>query len=811
MRKHLRFLSIFLLALTTANVAMATVHYWIGGLGSNTEFRAKSNWSLTLGGTAEGTSSSSITLDANATIIFDGSNLGSGLTGTSGTIYATFTGTHTTGQLKIVNGANVVFQRVSGGAKLTISGDGTSDADFVIDSTATYGASRLSLRTPGSGVTGTIGILLGTASASATGTIGGMLSILDGGSNNFIAAYATNTLTFLAGSTCVVNIGATQYAFSSGSSSNITSDKAVVFQSGSSYYYLGGGSPYSSGSACSNGCGSTDPIYPVDFQSGSNFYFIASNTGASGRFFNGRTLPNVYINNGITATVDGSGTITGKLSIGTGSTLNMNGKTITLASSATATASVAAVGGTIDYTSGGQFTVQRYIPGGQRAFRFFGHPFTTSLDLGALTDDILITGGGGVSPFTASGSNNPSAFWYDPTAGNESTVSDPGWTAFNTADGSGAGDDWSRYKGIRVLVRGSISDGLSPAIPSAVTIDVSGQINTGTQTIPVTKGTNSGFNFMGNPFPSAINLTTAGGNVTVGSNISNTFWVWDMTLGTKGGWDNRSFSSSYVLPSMSAFFVKTTANDNISITENAKTTSAATGSLFRNGNQQLQQLTLQVNSGTKRWDKFELYFDAQATAGEDKWDGVKLMNSEVNFFSRTKTDKGLSIDSRPLQSEEIIPLTFSTALQQSFTITVPVYQLANGTTVYLHDKLLDVMTLLSEGASYTFNVTADAATQGSNRFELVTKKVKPVEIVNTPATIKLFPNPATSKVMVTYPATASAVTISVYNGSGQAVKTVKANNNNGQVTLDVKGLAKGHYLVTVADGINQNTTSLIID
>jgi len=811
MRKHLRFLAIYLLALTSANVAMATTHYWIGGLGSNsTDFRSKTFWSLTPGGTAEGTSSS-ITLDANSTLIFDGSNLGGSLTGASGIINATFTGTHNTAQLKIINGANVVFQRVSGGAKLTISGDGTADPDFVIDSTATYGASRLSLRTPGSGITGTVGILLGTSTASATGSIGGMLSILDGGSNNFVAAYSSNTLFFLSGSTCVVNIGSTQYPFSSGSSTNFTSDKSVIFQSGSSYYHFGGGSPYSSGSACSNGCGSTDPIYPVDLQPGSNFYFAAANAGANGRFFNGRTLPNVYINNGISATVDGNGTITGKLSIGTGSTLIMNGKTITLTSSATGTASVAAVGGTIDYTAGGQFTVQRYVPGGQRAFRFFSHPFNTSLDLTSLTDDIIVTGGGGVAPFTASGSNNPSAFWYDPTAGNESTVSDPGWTAFATADGSGTGDTWNQYKGIRVLVRGSISDGLSPATPSPVTIDISGQINTGTQNIPVVKATNSGFNFIGNPFPSAINLTTAGGNVTLGSNINNTFWVWDMTLGTKGGWDNRSFSSSYVLPSMSAFFVKTTANDNIAITENAKTTNAATGSLFRTGNTQTQQITLQVNSGNTRWDKFELYFDEKATAGEDKWDGVKMMNSEVNFFSRTKAEQSLSIDSRPLQEEEIIPLTFNTSLQQDFTISVPQYHLANGTTLYLHDKLLDIMTPLSEGATYTFSVTSNAATQGKDRFELVTgKTVKPIEL-NTPATVKLFPNPASSKVLISYPSATTTVTIKLYNTVGQAVKTVRANNVNGQVSLDVKGLAKGHYLVTIADGISQATTSLLID
>jgi hypothetical protein len=108
-------------------------------------------------------------------------------------------------------------------------------------------------------------------------------------------------------------------------------------------------------------------------------------------------------------------------------------------------------------------------------------------------------------------------------------------------------------------------------------------LNIGQQDIPVTKGTNSGYNFIGNPFASNINLTTAGvGNVTLAvTMLLPTHYVWDMTVGpgSKGAWVNNAFGSSYVLPSSAGFVVKTSAADMITITEGAKTATAATGTL----------------------------------------------------------------------------------------------------------------------------------------------------------------------------------------------------------------------------------------
>jgi hypothetical protein len=554
----------------------------------------------------------------------------------------------------------------------------------------------------------------------------------------------------------------------------------------------------------------TGAILQADTAHIPNTSLVFNGAGAQALSNNGGTLGDEIINvNKASGTLSlGSNiSVTNKLLVTAGQ-LVLGNYNVTLVSSSTNTASVAATTVTTPFTYGtGAFILQRYVPG-KRAFRFFGHPFTNTLNLSSLTDNILITGGTGTG-FTPSGTNAPSAFWYNPATGTEDLINDIGWTAFATADGSGgSADTWKQYEGIRVLVRGNIADGLSPTTPSAVTIDASGQLNVGTQTIPVTKGTNSGYNFIANPFASNINLTTVGGNVTLGSNMLTTYYLWDMSLGTKGGWDNRAFSTSYILPSFASFIVKTSAADNITIAEAAKSTSTATGSLYRTNSANPEMIRLWVTGNNINWDKFELYYDNDSKVADDKNDGSKFLNSEVNFYSIQQNNKNYSIDSRPFVKDDVIPLGFTSAVQQSYTIKASDYTLNPDVELYLRDKYIGVETLLAEGTEYTFSVTSDASSQGNNRFELVQKAAQ-LNIIPS-FTIKLSPNPATDVVTITFNnAQKQNTNISMTSATGQKVKTIEVGNvQNGTLTINLKGLAKGVYYISLN---GRDAQKLVVD
>ncbi|MFY7886898.1 MAG: hypothetical protein ACOVOV_18845, partial [Dolichospermum sp.] len=138
------------------------------------------------------------------------------------------------------------------------------------------------------------------------------------------------------------------------------------------------------------------------------------------------SLNNLELDNTSGASVSGASrmTIRRTLTITSG-TLNTN-DSVVLASDASATARVAPI---VSGGINGQVQLQKYIPGGRRAYRFLSHPFAEAMSLMQWQDgDIDITGtGGATNGFTFTGSNAASAFRYNPTVGNSASSYDPGW------------------------------------------------------------------------------------------------------------------------------------------------------------------------------------------------------------------------------------------------------------------------------------------------------------------------------------------------------------------------------------------------
>lgn len=419
------------------------------------------------------------------------------------------------------------------------------------------------------------------------------------------------------------------------------------------------------------------------------------------------TFHNLELNNiagaTITAGTGNTSTISSSLTITSGE-LTTNGNLV-LASNATSTARVANSAGTIS----GNVTVQRFIPGGKRAFRLLAHPFNSNLSTSSLTDNIDITGLGG-APFTTTLSNNPSAFGYNTTTANSSLSPDPGWIALEAAH------NFEPLKGYRVLIRGSKGEGLdgNAYTPSPVTIDWSGTLNQGNQIITLSNnGLNRDYNLIGNPFASPVDLSL----VSLGSNVNANFSVWDANMGIRGGYVSQPFSSSYILPSGSAFFAQTTTNTNNTITfsEASKATSTPV-SLFRSTSTD-QLLTLEVNSSNSTLeDKLQFIFNNQnyTTNYDALWDATKLLNPDVNFYSFSTNNVKLAIDRRP-NSVQTIPLGFF-APAGSYIIVIKDLPVSNE--YLLKDNYTNTTTLLTNGTSINITVDANTASYGNARFEL---------------------------------------------------------------------------------------------
>lgn len=500
----------------------------------------------------------------------------------------------------------------------------------------------------------------------------------------------------------------------------------------------------------------------------------------------------------------------GTVTVASGATLTTAGL-LTLTSDATNTGRIGNSSGSIS----GNVTVQRYIPGGKRAFRFLAHPFSSSIALTALTDDIDITGtGGATNGFTATGSNSPSAFWYDVTTGDGSSVSDPGWTAFTHTNGSGA-NSWDQYEAIRVLIRGAIGEGLTGNVytPSAVTLDATGAVNQGSKVVTITKGTNTDYMFIGNPYPSEINLNLS----TRGSNIGSSFYVWNPSSGTRGAYVTTLFSTTYYLPSFSGFFVQASANTNNTITfhEADKSSNGASGTVFKpTASTNSVLFKIYSNNDSITWDQFQLDFDDAAIADSEWYDAPKMYNPDMSLYSFSKDQKILAIDTRPYADSQVIPLGIAYAKQLSYKLKTESFNMPAGTSLFLHDKYLDTTILLSPATEYLFDITSDSLTQGDNRFELATAG-KPFNGISTipesKQKVKLVPNPATNNVSVYYEHFGSGnINVSVTNILGVKVAQVTAlSRQNGQIQIPLGHIANGVYTVTVQNDKQVSVHNLI--
>jgi hypothetical protein len=291
---------------------------------------------------------------------------------------------------------------------------------------------------------------------------------------------------------------------------------------------------------------------------------------------------------GESLTLSGTGSLivnAGKtLSIAAGGVVDFGGKSVVFKSDATGTAQLGVIAGTL--TGATNVTVERHIPAGKRAFRFFSSSVTTT---GSIRDNWMegatpgvnsqypyttqsafnpnpgygthITGSGGnTNGFDESGTNHPSLFIFNNSTGAWAEVT-------NTSGTISAG---SAY---RMMVRGNRSYDISKIIEplgESTVLRTVGTLATGTQTsgnqLPALSQVLGGWSLVGNPYQSVVDMSGAS---VVKTNLTDYFYVWDPRMGTQGAYvaynyiANTSANTSsavnrYVQPGQS-FFVQSSA------------------------------------------------------------------------------------------------------------------------------------------------------------------------------------------------------------------------------------------------------------
>lgn len=497
-----------------------------------------------------------------------------------------------------------------------------------------------------------------------------------------------------------------------------------------------------------------------------------------------------------TATISGDTLeCNGTILVESGCVLSTGGK-LRLSSNASNTGRIGPLAGSIT----GDVTVEAYIPG-RRAFRFMAHPFNDSIALTQLLDDIDITGQGGQSNgFTASASTNPSAFSWE--------INGTGaWAPYT----SPTTRSWDRYELLRILIRGAKGEGLNGQTytPSATVIDMTGELNQGTHVITLVAGTNSpNYAQVGNPYASPVELSS----LSLGSDIGSTAIFWSAQSATRGAYVGQPFAVTFGIPAYASFFASLTgtSSTNIEFEEADKRTGSGTGYFKTTASNHWVELI--ISDSTHMWDKLFLNFDANTMNVQDKKDGVKANNPDMDFYTLSADNVELVVDARPYEADKGIPVGLRAYNNHgTYVIRPGVFDIPNGTKVVLHDKYLNVQEDIIPGMEYWFSITSDSNSQGEDRFEInmVGHPTGVITTNNNNAVIQLIPNPARNEVKVSFKALEGKADLALTSVTGQVVYSKQIDAASGSVVVPLTGMPAGVYMVELK-GANASFTQKLI-
>ncbi|MFM2358094.1 MAG: hypothetical protein RLY16_86 [Bacteroidota bacterium] len=521
-----------------------------------------------------------------------------------------------------------------------------------------------------------------------------------------------------------------------------------------------------------------------------------------------------------TKTMGGNATILDSLKINTGTTLALDGKVITLKSTETKTARVAAVGGSITYGTNGKFSIERFIPA-RRSWRLISFPVASS---GAPTINAAIQEGAGGTVTNPNpgygthitGGNFTSGFDQNP-AGNPSMkeLVNGVWTGISNTNQA-----ITNKTAYFLFVRGSRANILSQgtaSIADNTTLRTSGSIKTGNQTVSLTT---TGWTLVGNPFASPIDLDRiATSNTAV---INKNFKFWDPRLGGNfnvGGYVTASYNGSsydYVptpassinefAQSGAAFFVDAKAVGTLTITEAHKTGNGNTNVFRPSDHQSKLFINLQAahsSGATPVVDGVMAAFDYTFKNGIDEMDATKLYNSGTESISLVRNDKNYSIERRDFfNSTDTIFIQLGNMAARRYKLEInPINFNSSKYSAIVEDLFLGTNTALNFDSTTYINFTI-AAGYNPNRFRIVFKSLQPITAVLPVTITKIQAFKVQQQVKVEWNVE-NQINLSQYiiersaDGKNfQPMTTVSANNQRTATnyqTLDAKPFSGNNY------------------
>jgi surface protein len=315
----------------------------------------------------------------------------------------------------------------------------------------------------------------------------------------------------------------------------------------------------------------------------------------------------------------------------------------------------------------------------------------------------------------------------------------------------------------------------------------------------------TGFNLLGNPYPSAIDWTNDAywlpeGRANVASDIwincSNvsegaTFATYNSTSGINTNWTDNVGTEPGIIPPTQAFWVLASSATSLTVLPTAKVHSANTVNKKSTSENPLVRLQAQ-RSGYS--DEMVIFFHSEATEGIDRFDTRKKLGSGAypQLYAPV-ADAIAAVNTLPqslLSDKVVVPITLKSDMAGSVTLALTeLKNLEEDMSITLTDKATGTQTDLRT-AAYTVEVESNSTLTG--RFEVTVERKN---TTSAPAIDKSTVNIYASAKNIYVGMAQQGSRVEVYNAIG--VQMLSHTLNGSAVESIPTNLPKGVYIVVV--------------
>jgi glucose/arabinose dehydrogenase len=520
----------------------------------------------------------------------------------------------------------------------------------------------------------------------------------------------------------------------------------------------------------------------------------------------GNALPNTILNleidnnQNVTATQDLN--IKRLLTLTNGN-FNITTARLTLLSTTTQTAMVIQKADGTNSVTGTNVTVQRHITGHPTGFQGIGyHYFSSPVQNGKVSefaDDmplVLNPNYDWVAPYTGA---FPNFFRYNETkvqATPPNELFEKGWEspASTTED--------------LTPLRGYIAN-----IQNGTVVDFSGELNNGSLSMPLTRGSStnfSGWHLLGNPYPAPISWANV---VAQNPQLEATVWRRIPTGQYAGSW--ASFANGIGLnggtdeiPVAQGFFVRASTNGiTLNMNNSVRLINYTNPTFYRTeGTEEAKKEGLiKLEVSQNQWkDEIAVYFEDGATENFDfRYDAERFQYNSSPIPSLTsisKDNKQLAINGlATFEEDQKIPLTLFTYANGKYKFSLKELKFFKNTIeVFIEDKLLDKVYNIRQNTDYEFDILDNGLQK--DRFVLrFTNKVTENKALSS---LAVFPNPSPSDLTIRFFSEYQGeISLRVYDLTGRVRKTFLVNKNRSlyETQIDIQDLESGLYIIETID------------